>query len=127
MENYIAVPPEHNPPTLEEAKAAKLQQIKSIRNFIESSPLNNFDVDANSITRLQIAQNILSGTAQTLDWTMADNSVKTITADDIAQVFADLAERSNNLHAKYRDLKERINSAESVEEVAAIEWGKTEE
>lgn len=123
MENYVAIPPEHNPPTLEEKKALKLCELKSIRNYQEIQPLNGFDVDEQSITRLQIAQKILDGSEQTLDWTMADNSVKAITADEIAQVFADLAERSNNLHAKYRELKELVNAAETVEAVEAIKWG----
>ena len=123
MENYVAIPPEHNPPTLEEKKALKLCELKAIRNYQEIQPLNGFDVDSDSLTRLQIAQKTLDGSEQTLDWTMADNTVKSISGDDIAQVFADLAERSNNLHAKYRELKELVNAAETFEAVESIEWG----
>ena len=110
-------------PSLDECKERKIAELKGISNQKEIAPLDGFDVDEKSITRLQIAQKVLDGSEQTIDWTMADNSVKAIDSADIAQVFADLAERSNNLHAKYRELKDLVNAAETVVEIEAVEWG----
>ena len=117
---YKVKPP--TTPTLEEAKAAKIADLKDVRNTKELEPLNNFDVDERSITRLQIAQDVLSRSGQSIDWTMADNSVQAISADDIAAVFAALAIRSATLHETYRGLKAAVMAAVANDDVDAIHW-----
>lgn len=54
---------------------------------------------------------------------MADNTTATITAADIMGVFVTSAVRSNALHEQYRSTKEKIEAAQSVEELNAIELG----
>lgn len=109
-------------PTLQEAQEVKIAELKNIRNAKEVAPLNNFDVDERSITRLQIAQKVLAQSGGTVDWTMADNTVKAIAAEDISAVFIALAIRSTELHAQYRGLKASVMAATTNEEINTIEW-----
>ena len=57
---------------------------------------------------------------------MADNTTTTITAADIMGVFVTSAVRSNALHEQYRSTKEKIEAAQSVEELNKIELGGLE-
>ena len=41
---------------------------------------------------------------------------------DLRGVIAAAAVRSNSLHIKYNELKQRVNAAQTVEEVEAIHW-----
>ena len=41
---------------------------------------------------------------------------------DFAAINSAAAVRSNSLHIKYNELKQRVNAAQTVEEVEAIYW-----
>lgn len=56
---------------------------------------------------------------------MADNTTATITAADIMGVFVTSAVRSNALHEQYRSTKEKIEAAQSVEDLNEISFGET--
>lgn len=63
----------------------------------------------------------------TITWTSADNKeIKSVTADDLKGVVGEAALRSNALHVKYRELKAKVEQAETQEDVEAIVWDDVE-
>ena len=119
-------------PTLDELKAHKKAESKATRDALEVKPIeykgNTYDFDTDSRDRLDIALKALSvqGDDATIGWAMADNTTATITAADIMGVFVTSAVRSNALHEQYRSTKEKIEAAQSVEELNEIELGGRE-
>lgn len=126
---YQEIPqPEPEPePTLDEIKARKIAELKMHRDTEEVAPIeysgNTFDYDDKSRDRLQIARQALedAGGGQ-ITWTTADNQRVPLNVSDFAGINAAAAQRSNALHIKYNELKERVNEAETKEEVEAITW-----
>lgn len=122
----IPVPPDPEPPTLEEVKEQKINELKSIRDFKEMEPVlyaeHKFDFDSKSYERITAAIYALDmqGATSTINWTLADNGSTPVTANDLRGVIAAAAVRSNALHIKYNELKQRVNAAQTVEEVEAI-------
>ena len=113
-------------PTLDELKAQKLTEFKAIRDAEEVNPIeyngNLFDFDDKARDRINSAIIALSITGQSIEWTTADNTNVTVTADDLRGVVANVAVRSNNLHIKYRELKEQILACTTKEELENISW-----
>lgn len=109
-------------------KSRNIISLKSVRDAEEIEVINCdgnlYDFDDKSRMRLEVALKALQlqGASATVDWTMADNSTTTITANDILQVFAAAAVRSNELHVKYRTLKEQVSVAEDKAAVEAINF-----
>ena len=123
----IPVPPEPEPPTLEEVKAQKIAELKSIRDTKEVEPIRTdkgiFDYDDKSRDRLYIARQALTDNGGgEIVWTTADNQRVAMTIADFAAINGAAAARSNSLHIKYNELKQRVNAAQTVEEVEAITW-----
>lgn len=120
-------PPPYVPP-LEDVKAAKITELKGIRDTKEVEPIRTekglFDYDDKSRDRLAIARQALedaSGTG-TIVWTTADNKRVPLGVADFAAINDVAAIRSNSLHVLYNELKERVNAAATNEEVEAIIW-----
>ena len=113
-------------PALEELKSQKLTKLKTIRDTEEVKPItyngNLFDFDEKARDRINSAIIALSTTGQSIEWTTADNTNVLVTADDLRGVVANVAVRSNELHIKYRELKEQVLSCTSKEEVEQIVW-----
>ena len=114
-------------PTLEEAKASKIEYLKSTRNTKELEPIlyNGvlFDADKDSLDRLNYAIITLTAThTESIEWTTAENTDVPMTVNDLNMVIASVGNRSNQLHIIYRDLKEQVNACTTVEEVEAITW-----
>lgn len=118
-------------PPLERCKTLLIGQAKIKRNAAEIAPVeyngNTFDFDTDSRDRLDIALKALTaqGDGATIDWGLADNTSAMITAADIMGVFVTSAVRSNALHEQYRSTKEKIEAAQSVEELNKISLGET--
>ena len=117
--------------TLEELKDSAWQRFKTQRDTLEQSgvPYLNkvIDSDPVSVQRIAIAVQaaqaaISAGVEFTLDWTCADNTVLTMTAEQVVGMSVALAQYSDSLHQTARGLRERIEKAETVEELAAIVW-----
>lgn len=108
--------------TLDEVKSQKLTELKSARDKAEVATINNFDFDEKSRDRLDIACKALTASGTTIEWTMADNSTATINAQNITDVFIASATRSNELHEKYRTLKEQVNACTTKTDVEKITW-----
>ena len=120
-------PPPYVPP-LDDVKAAKISELKGIRDAKEVEPIQTekgiFDYDDKSRDRLAIARQALTdaGGTRTILWTTADNQRVPLGVADFAAINAAAAERSNALHVLYNELKTQVNECETVEEVAAIVW-----
>lgn len=120
---YIPKPP--YVPTLEEAQNRKIEALKQARDQEEVEPIDVdgalFDYDEKARDRINAAIIALEGGGE-IAWTLADNTNKTVTANDLKAVIVAVAIRSNILHVKYRTLKEQVLAATSNEAVDAIEW-----
>ena len=118
------------PPTLEEVKAQKISELKGIRDTKEVEPIQTdkgiFDYDDKSRDRLAIARQALTDNGGgSITWTTADNQRVDMGIVDFAAINGAAAVRSNELHIKYNELKQRVNAAQTVEEVNAIQWTET--
>ena len=116
------------PPSLEEVKTAKINELKGVRDFKEVESVQTskgiFDYDDKSRDRLAIARRSLEDnpSVESIVWTTADNQRIAMTIADFAEVNSMAAYRSNQLHIKYNELKAEVNAAQTVEEVEAIHW-----
>lgn len=117
---------EYVAPTLDELKQAKINEFKNIRDKKEVNPIayngNLFDFDDKARDRINSAIIALSITGQSIEWTTADNTNVAVTAQDLRNIIANVAVRSNALHVKYRELKEQVLACTTAEEVAEIVW-----
>ena len=111
---------------LDELKADKINEFKSIRDTEEVKPIayngNLFDFNDKARDRINSAIIALSITGQSIEWTTADNTNVLVTADDLRGIVAAVAMRSNELHVKYRQLKEQVEACTTKEQLEKIEW-----
>ena len=125
VDGHFIDPPPYVPP-LEDVKAAKIAELKGIRDEKELEPVQYidhlYDFDVKSFDRINAAIIALDQTHGTIGWTTADNSVVEVNADSLRGVIASAALRSNTLHIIYRELKEAVNAATTAEEVESINW-----
>lgn len=117
---------EYVAPTFEEIVAAKLAELKTTRDTLETEPVeyngNRYDYDDKARDRINAAIIALDITGQSIEWTTADNTNVAVTAQDLRNIIAAVAVRSNDLHVKYRNLKEQVLTCSTAEEVAKIAW-----
>lgn len=115
-------------PTIDELRQAKINEFKNIRDTKEVEPIKYkgslFDFDEKARDRINSAIIALDlmGENATIEWTTADNTNVTVTANDLRTVIANVAIRSNELHVKYRELKEQIEKCSTKEELDSIKW-----
>lgn len=113
-------------PSLDELKQAKINELKIIRDTEEVNPIayngNLFDYDDKARDRINSAIIALDISGQSIEWTTADNTNVAVTADVLRGVIAAVAMRSNELHVKYRELKELIEGCTTKEELENISW-----
>lgn len=115
-------------PSLDELKAQKLSELKTTRDTLETEPIeyngNRYDYDDKARDRINAAIIALDtmGNDATIEWTTADNTNVAVTAQDLRNIIANVAVRSNILHVKYRELKEQVLACATAEEVAEIVW-----
>lgn len=113
-------------PSLDELKAQKLTELKSIRDTEEVKPISyqgyRFDYDSKARDRINAAIIALSlqGEGASIDWTTADNADTPVTATDLKMIIAAVAVRSNKLHTAYRIAKEKVEAATTAAEVEAV-------
>ena len=115
------------PPSLDEVKAQKIAELKSIRDIKEVESIRTdkgiFDYDDKSRDRLAIARQALTDAGGgEIVWTTADNQRVSIGIADFAAINGAAAVRSNSLHVLYNELKTQVNAAQTVEEVEEIHW-----
>lgn len=127
FEDEIDIEQENNA-ILAKLKDDKIYEFKSIRDTLEVKPIehngNLFDFDEKARDRINSAIIALDlmGENATIEWTTADNTNVTVTANDLRTVIANVAIRSNELHVKYRNLKQHIEKCNTKEELDSIKW-----
>ena len=111
---------------INELKQAKLTELKTIRDNEEVKPISyqgyRFDYNDKARDRISAAIIALDVSKGQIAWTTADNTEVMVNADDLRGVVANVAVRSNQLHAKYRELKELIEGCTTKEELENISW-----
>lgn len=117
--------------TLDQAKLRRWSEIKSIRTSVEFGTFtcngNVFDGDQTAQPRIigavQLA-NMAIATSQpfSVDWTLHDNSVVTLSATDMVAVGQALATNVVYAHTVGRSLRAAIEAAVTVAEVQAVQW-----
>lgn len=105
----------------------KWTEIKKAREDAEhggfSVGTDTYDSDPVSQSRIQGAViNAMRDSTLTIDWTLADNTVKTLTASEILDVGDALAVHVTTQHEKARYFRAQIEAATTQTELDAILW-----
>lgn len=116
-----------DPRTLADFKAGKWAEIRKAR---ESAEFGGFTWDARVFDSDAMSQSRIIGAAQlarinpafTITWTLADNSVRQLSATDMVAVGVALGDHVATQHAKARALRAQIEAAQTAAEVAAVVW-----
>lgn len=115
-------------PPLVDLKLAKREEINRARDAAEQGGFSylgkTFDSDTVSCLRISCAAQSmeLAPSSSTITWTCQDNSTIDLTPTDLKGLVATLAMHSNTCHEKATALKEKIEAAQTAEELAAITW-----
>ena len=113
---------------IENVKQRKIMELKRQRDVAEVQPIeyngNLYDYDEKARDRINAAIIALSlqGEGASIDWTTADNQDVKVTANDLRGVIAAVAMRSNELHVKYRKLKEQVEACTTKEALEKVVW-----
>lgn len=115
-------------PSVQEVQEEMIARFKVNRDAEEVKPIkyqgNVYDYDDKARDRINAAIIALEaqGEKANIEWTLADNTSVIVTADDLRMVIANVAIRSNQLHVKYRTLKEQVLACKSLKELEQIVW-----
>lgn len=113
---------------LAKARALQWAKIKAARETAEFGGFtwdgSRFDSDLTSQSRIQGAVQLagLDPVNFSLDWTLADNSVRALNAQDMTAVGAALGAHVAAQHALGRTLRSQIEAASSPAAIDAIAW-----
>ena len=113
--------------TLADFKAAKWAQIKRARVNAEFGGFtwdgSPFDSDAISQSRIQGVLQLAALIPDfSIDWTLADNTVRALSGSELAAVGVALWLHVGTQHAKARVLRAQIEAATTADEVDAVVW-----
>jgi hypothetical protein len=114
--------------TLADVKADQWRSIKDARDAAQYGGFawdgSTFDSDAVSQGRIQGAVQLAGAIGSTfaIDWTLADNTVRTLSAADMLNVGIALGQHVQAQFTKARTLRAQIDAATTAEAVAAIAW-----
>ena len=116
-----------DPRTLSDLQAAKCAQIKRDRDEAEFGGFtwdgSPFDSDAISQSRIHGALQLAALIPDfSIDWTLADNTVRALSGSELAAVGVALGLHVGTQHAKARVLRAQIEAATTVAEVDAVVW-----
>lgn len=121
-----------DPRSLEDLKAGKWLEIKRSRDAAEYGGFtwdgSRFDSDPESQTKIIGAVQLASITGESfqIDWTLADNSVRTLNKQDMVGVGEALGSHVATQHVIGRQLRQQIENATTPEAVAAVTWPGTQ-
>lgn len=120
-----------DPRTLDQHKADRWAQIKAAREAADFGGFvwggDTFDSDAMSQSRIQGAavlamQALAAQQPFAIDWTLADNTVRTLDGTDMAALGQALAVHVGTQHETARLLRAAIDAAADIAAVEAIAW-----
>lgn len=110
--------------SLDELKQDKINELKSTRDTLETEPIeyngNRYDYDDKARDRINAAIIALDISGQSIEWTTADNTNVAVTAQDLRNIIANVAVRSNKLHTAYRIAKEKVEEATTAADVETV-------
>ena len=114
-----------DPRTLDEHKTAQWALIKAARNEAEFGGFtwdgSVFDSDQVSQARIQGAVLLASSSPDfVVDWTLADNTVRSLTADDLSAISQALGEHVSLQHSRARNARALLDQATTLSEVQAV-------
>lgn len=114
-------------PSLDEIKLYKINELKTIRNNLEESPVEYkeklWDFDLKSRDRINAAATALEiNNLESITWTSFDDTSLELTAKDLKMIISSAAIRGDMLHKQYRALRDAVNNATSIEEINSINW-----
>lgn len=114
-------------PALAEVKEIKIAEMKAERDRREQLPIEyngiSYDYDLKSAFKLDKARTrIRVRQLENQPWIDANSGIQALTAEDIDQIDALAADRSNALHMQYAQLKVYIAGLEDVEAVKAVSF-----
>ena len=112
---------------LEIAKKEKWREIKNSRTMEEYGEFawNSQSFQCNEISQQRlwgIVQRAQADSSLTMDWTLTDKSVVTLTAAQFTEIGESLSDHINACHVKARGLRSEIEAAETEAALAAITW-----
>ena len=116
-----------DPRTLADLKAAQWELIKQARSNAEYA---GFTWDGSVFDSDAISQNRITGAVTlaqlspgfTIDWTLADNTVRTLNQADMIAVGVALGQHVQTQFTKAQALRVAIEAATTPEDVAAVVW-----
>ena len=116
-----------DPRDLAAHKAAKWEEIKGARSEAEYA---GFVWDGSPFDSDPLSQQKIIGASQwaglnpafVIDWTLADNTVRSLNSQQMQQVGQALGVHVNTVYDKGRTLRQQIESATTIPEVDAIHW-----
>lgn len=120
-----------DPRTLDELKGDKWAEIKSAREAVFNAPLvtphGTFDSDSrgrSNITDAVLMAQALTATGSpvSIDFTLADNTVVTLNAEQMIEVGLYLGAKVQGAYAVSRTLRAAIDAATTSAEVQAVSW-----
>ena len=116
-----------DPRSLEEHKSAQWALIKAARDEAEFGGFtwdgSMFDSDQVSQARIQGAVLLATGNPNfVVDWTLADNTVRSLTADDLIVLSLTLGEHVSLQHSRARNARALLDQATSISEAQAINF-----
>ena len=115
-------------PTLEGIRMAKWEALKAARAAAAEAPIEVdgrvYDCDEKSQIRIAGAVRLaqLAPAGWSIDWTLADNSVATLSAADLIAVGVAVGARTDAVYAVGRQLRAQLALATDAEQVAAVVW-----
>lgn len=116
-----------DPRTVQELKRNKWRDIKEAReaaiNAVLITPYGMFDSDAKS--RATITGAVLMASLYSefsIDWTLADNTLRTLNAQEMISVGMYLSSHTSLNYQKGRRLRIELEAALTIKEVASISW-----
>lgn len=88
---------------------------------------STFDSDPVSQSRIQGASQLatlalINSQPFSIDWTLADNTVRTLDAQAMIAVGTAMGQHINAQHAKGRMLRAQLDAAQTAEEITAVVW-----
>jgi len=113
--------------SLEDAKVDQWTKVKAARNLADAQGFtwdgSTFDSDLTSQSRIAGAvQLAMMSPAFEIEWTLKDNTMRTLDATEMMQVGAALGVHVSTLFAQGATLRQAILNATTVEEVLAVNW-----
>lgn len=120
-----------DPRTLDDRKAAQWALIKRARDAAEQAGFvwdgSMFDCDAISQSRIQggalmATTALLNSAAFSIDWTLADNTTRTLDAAQMIAVGLAMGQHIDSTHQIGRALRAQIDAATTAAAINAVQW-----